>query len=126
MKLLFPLLLLGITLPLSAKKASTPVTVSIQAPHPGYGLQIVRVDQGETQTHVLAKVLPPEPGRMYPMVITEISDTVHVSTPVQGVDLILLKRTWGWGDEPTVDSEAAYLKHIGEAEAVPFTRPAQD
>jgi hypothetical protein len=126
MKLLIPTLLLGMFLPLSAKDAATPVSVSIQAPHPGYGLEIVRVDNGATNTYVLAKVISPDPDRMYPMVISEISDTVHVTAPVKGVKLFLLKRGWDWGEEPSVDSEADYLKKVEAVESIPFTRPKQD
>ncbi len=111
--------------------ADSPVklTVTLQTPHPGFRLEILRVDRVEDRTHVLARIHgPEEDGMMFPMVISEVSDTVFVREPVQEFTVIVVGRTWGWGDEKAVDSPEAYAELYPKAVPVPFTRtpPARD
>jgi hypothetical protein len=103
-------------------QSPTPVTVGIQTPHPGYGLRILRMDLGETHTHVLLRVIAPDADRMYPAVISEASETVWVEDKLPPVRLYLLNRSWNWGDETAVASEAEYVKAIGTAQPVAFRR----
>lgn len=103
-------------------KALTPLTVSIETPNPGYGIQIERVDQGEKQLYVLVSVISPPPLSASPAVISEAWDTVHISGTVTSPRVYILNRPWGWGRESTVKTSADYLEAIGEAQPVPFER----
>jgi hypothetical protein len=40
-----------------------------QSPNPGYGLKVVKIEQGREQMNVYVKLTKPEPGLMYPQVI---------------------------------------------------------
>lgn len=112
--LLFPLFAMSVEF--------RPLTVSVQTPHPGYGLRIERVDLLNGVLHVLARVVPPDPNGMFPMVISEASDTVHVRAPAAETRLHLLGRTWAWGDERTVENEAAYRQRVQDARPVEMKR----
>lgn len=104
-------------------------TVSIQTPHPGFRLEILRIDRVEDRTLVLAKIhAPADDGMMFSMVISEISDTVLVEKPLPAPEVMLTGRTWGWGNEPDVGSPERYAKRFPDAEPVPFTRtpPVRD
>ena len=61
------------------------VTVWATAPHPGYGIRVKSVvfDAGKAFIHV--EPVLPDPGRMYPQVLTEVSTVVYIGseyTPV--------------------------------------------
>lgn len=99
-----------------------PLTVEVQTPHPGFGLRIERVDLHEGVLHVLARVIPPDPDMMYPMVISSASDTIQVQAPAAETRVQLLGRTWNWGDDPAVASEEEYLRALQGAVAVEFRR----
>lgn len=109
--------------------AETPVefTVSIQTPHPGYRLEILRIDQVEDRTLVLARIHGPEDeGMMFPMVISVISDTVWVEEALPEPEVMVVGKTWGWGDEPDIGSEERYADRFPDAESVPFVRTPPD
>ncbi|SFB36442.1 S-layer homology domain-containing protein [Cohnella sp. OV330] len=63
------------------------VTVSAQAPHPGYGIEIANVAFKDKQAIVTYRILKPDPAALYPQVITTVKASVYVSnayTPVLG------------------------------------------
>lgn len=100
---------------------SAGLTVSVQTPHPGFRLEILRVDRLDNQIQVLARVHPPEDsGMMFPMVISEISDTVKVAEPLLVTRVFVTGRSWGWGEEEAVDSPEAYAQRFPDAVPVPF------
>lgn len=75
------------------------VTVALQTPHPGFGLRIEQaVLKGDT-LHVLARVLPPQEGGMFAMVIDEVSHTVRVNAEAEHVKAYIYNRTWSWDDD---------------------------
>ncbi|MDF2668642.1 MAG: S-layer domain protein [Paenibacillus sp.] len=61
------------------------ITLSAQAPHPGYGIRITSIEfDGERAIVHTASVMP-DPDRMYPQVITEVKVVTYISsvyTPV--------------------------------------------
>ncbi|MFC3798096.1 S-layer homology domain-containing protein [Cohnella sp. GCM10012308] len=66
---------------------ATKVTISAQAPHPGYGIEITNVAFKDKQAIVTYRVVKPDPEKFYPQVITTVSASVYVSnayTPVLG------------------------------------------
>ena len=83
------------------------VTVALQTPHPGFGLQIERAVHKDGTLHVLARVLPPAEGGMFPMVIDEVRDTVRVGVRAKDVKTYVYNRTWSWDDERVTAIESA-------------------
>jgi hypothetical protein len=101
--------------------------VSVQTPHPGFGLEILRVDRLGERVQVLARIHAPEDsGMMFPMVISDASDTVFVEEPVAAVKVIVTGRTWGWGDEEAVESPEAYAERFPDAVPIPFVRNREE
>ncbi|GEM_PF-3539352 len=118
-KILIPFLMLFLPQLLLAAEE---LKVSVSTPHPGYGIEIQRIDASGDQYFVLVSVKLPDPGTMYPMMISSAEDRVHVETAPKQVTVILLKRPWGWGEELSVENEAEYLKHAKGSQSIPFTR----
>jgi len=54
------------------------VTVSAQAPHPGYGLEISHIFFDGRQAIISWRIVFPDPEMMYPQVITEVSDVTYI------------------------------------------------
>ncbi|MCC5847462.1 MAG: hypothetical protein JJU29_05135 [Verrucomicrobia bacterium] len=106
----------------------TAVTVSLQTPHPGFGLEIERVVQKDGELHVLAKVIAPDPDMMYAMVISEVSDTVHVDAPAGKINAYVYNRTWSWDDDrvTALDNAADFNEKTDGGEAVKIKRPGKD
>ncbi len=119
MKTVLLVLFFAMFSPLHAEVASD-VTVSVETPHPGFVLKILRVDRSETGLTVLAEATLPNPDQMYPSVISSASATAIIQGKGGPAKLYLLNRRWGWGDDPVVKNEAEYVKAIGTATPVPF------
>lgn len=104
-----------------------PVTVALQTPHPGFSLRIERVVLKEGALLVLARVTPPQgEGLMFPMVISEIEDTVQVAADAEiPVRSFVVGRTWGWDDErvTALEAEAAFDALAEGGDALPLQRP---
>jgi hypothetical protein len=109
-------------LPAFSEEKKNELRVEIQTPHPGFELIIQRVDRNEAGLHVLARIVAPPADLMYPMVIGEANDRAVIQGDAAAPKIYLLGRIWEWGDETAVADEAAYLKAIGKADSVPFTR----
>src|SRR5690606_4829293 len=61
------------------------ITVSAQAPHPGYGIRIASITfEGMTAVIHTEPVLP-DPDMMYPQVITEVKATTYVDAQYEAV-----------------------------------------
>ncbi|MEK0313125.1 S-layer homology domain-containing protein [Cohnella sp. 56] len=63
------------------------VTISAEAPHAGYGIEIANVAYKDKQAIITYRVVKPDPDRMYPQVITTVAAAVYISTaytPVLG------------------------------------------
>lgn len=118
-KILLSLVTFLFTLPMCAEDSKL-LTVTLDTPHPGHGIEIVRIDAAEKNWHVLVKVILPDPGRMYPMVISSASTTVQADAAPKPLKVYTLNQTWNWGDQTAVKSETDYLKKIGESASVSF------
>ncbi len=123
---LFTLIFTGLLMADEPKAEPTPVTVSLQTPHPGFGLQIERVVQKDGELHVLAKVIPPDPDgdMMFAMVISEVSDTVHVTAPAGKINAYVYNRTWSWDDDrvTALENAEAFNEKVEGGEAVRIVR----
>jgi hypothetical protein len=103
---------------------TSPLTVTLDTPHPGYKIEIVRIDASDEAWHVLVNVINPAPDRMFPMVVSSTSATVNVTGEAKPIQVYALNQRWNWGDQTVVESHEAYLDNIGDSTPVPFT-PAQ-
>lgn len=57
------------------------VTLTVQVPHPGYGVVITGIDfPGEGKAVIRYRVTDPKPGMFYPMVITDVKVSTFVSS----------------------------------------------
>ncbi|SFI59152.1 S-layer homology domain-containing protein [Paenibacillus sp. UNC496MF] len=75
-------------LTLSAKAVSADVnevTVSAQAPNPGYGIRIASIAFDGDQAVVYVEPIYPEKGKMYPQVITQVKAVTYVSSAYKAV-----------------------------------------
>jgi hypothetical protein len=63
----------------------TKVTVSAQAPHPGYGLEIANIAFQGNQAIISWRVVLPDPAAFYPQVITEVSAVTYIPAGYEAV-----------------------------------------
>jgi hypothetical protein len=56
------------------------ITVSAQAPHPGYGIRIASITFDGTKAVIHAEPVLPDPDRMYAQVITEVKATTYIGS----------------------------------------------
>lgn len=61
------------------------VTVSAQAPHPGYGLEIANISFQGDQAVISWRITLPDPAALYPQVITEVSAVTYIPSSYQAV-----------------------------------------
>mgnify|MGYP001216244915 CR=1 FL=1 len=69
------------------------VTVSAQAPHPGYGLEISNISFDGKRAIISWRIVFPDPEMMYPQVITEVSDVTYIPAKYEAVLGGLLQTT---------------------------------
>ena len=96
------------------------LSLEIDTPHPGYKLEILRIDETEKGFSVLAKVISPPADNLFPAVIDKASDTVYIKSPLKPITLYIMGRTWNWGEESVVESEGAYLKTTKDSLSILF------
>lgn len=69
----------------SVDKNINKVTISGQAPHPGYGLRVASISFVDGQAIIKAETVQPDPNKMYPQVITEVTATTYVDAAYKPV-----------------------------------------
>jgi hypothetical protein len=69
----------------SVNKDINQVTISGQAPHPGYGLKVTSINFVDGQAVIQVETVQPDPDKMYPQVITEVSATTYVDAAYKPV-----------------------------------------
>ncbi|SFD60257.1 S-layer homology domain-containing protein [Paenibacillus catalpae] len=69
----------------SVDKNINKVTVTGQAPHPGYGLRVASISFVDGQAIIKVETVQPDPDKMYPQVITEVSATTYVDAAYKPV-----------------------------------------
>lgn len=63
----------------------TEVTVSAQAPHPGYGIRIVSILFNGKEAIIYTEPILPDPDKMYAQVITEVTAVTYVGSEYKAV-----------------------------------------
>lgn len=69
----------------AVNKEVNKVTISGQAPHPGYGLRILSVTFEDGQAVIHVETVQPDPDKMYPQVITDIQVVTYVDAELKPV-----------------------------------------
>ncbi len=63
----------------------TEVTVSAQAPHPGYGIRIASIQFNGKEAIIYTEPILPDPDKMYIQVITEVAAVTYVGSEYKAV-----------------------------------------
>ncbi|GGG09729.1 S-layer homology domain-containing protein [Paenibacillus abyssi] len=86
------------------------VTVTAQAPHPGYGMKINSITFEEGKAIIQIGVIMPDPTALYPQVITELKATTYIGSEYEPVLQEVSPIADGGGSDSShasVDSDAA-------------------
>ena len=95
--LIVVLLILGFSV--YAQEAGKSITVSLNAPNPGYSLQIQSVYQNRQSIFTHAHIIQPDPDMNYAAVITNIKDSVKVPKETDSVKVYITGKDWNWSDQ---------------------------
>ena len=82
-----------------AQNAGESITVSLNAPNPGYSLQIQSVYQKRNCTIIHAHVNQPDPDMIYAAVITNIKDSVEINEETDNLKIYITGKDWNWSDQ---------------------------
>ena len=82
-----------------AQEAGKLITVSLNAPNPGYSIKIQTVFQNHQSTFIHAHINQPAPDMNYAAVITNIKDNVTVPKETDIVKVYITGKTWNWSDK---------------------------
>ena len=75
------------------------ITVSLNAPNPGYSIQIQSVYQKHQCTIIHAHIIQPDPDMNYAAVITNIKDSVRIPKETDNVKMYITGKNWNWSDQ---------------------------
>ena len=95
--LIVVLLILGFSV--YAQEAGKLITVSLNAPNPGYSIKIQTVFQNHQCTFIHAHITQPDPDMNYAAVITNIKDSVTVHKKTEIVKVYITGKDWNWSDK---------------------------
>jgi hypothetical protein len=82
-----------------AQEAGKLITVSLNAPNPGYSIKIQSVYQNHQSTFIYAYIIQPDPEMNYAAVITNIKDSVRIPKETDVVKVYITGKDWNWSDE---------------------------
>jgi hypothetical protein len=75
------------------------ITVSLNAPNPGYSIKILSVYQNHQSTFIHAHITQPDPDMNYAAVITNIKDSVSTTKETDIVKVYITGKNWNWSDK---------------------------
>ena len=82
-----------------AQEAGKLITVSLNAPNPGYSIQILSVYQNRQSTFIHAHITQPDSDMNYAAVITNIKDSVRIPKETDIVKVYITGKDWNWSDK---------------------------
>ena len=82
-----------------AQEAGKLITVSLNAPNPGYSIKILSVYQNHQSTFIHAHITQPVPDMNYAAVITNIKDSVSTTKETDIVKVYITGKNWNWSDK---------------------------
>ncbi len=83
----------------SAQEAGKLITVSLNAPNPGYSIRIQSAYRSCRTTFIHAHILQPNPEMRYAAVITNIKDSVRVPEDTDIFRIYITGKDWNWSDQ---------------------------
>ncbi len=82
-----------------AQDTGKSITVSLNAPNPGYSIKILSVYQNRQSTFIHAHIIQPDPDMNYAAVITNIKDSVTVPKETDIVKIYITGKDQNWSDK---------------------------
>ena len=82
-----------------AQETGKSITVSLNAPNPGYSIKILSVYQNSQNTFIHAHIIQPDPEMNYAAVITNIQDSVRIPEETDIVKIYITGKDWNWSDQ---------------------------
>jgi hypothetical protein len=82
-----------------AQETGKSITVSLNAPNPGYSIKILSVYQNPQSTFIHAHITQPDPDMNYAAVITNIKDSVGIPKETDIVKVYITGKNWNWSDQ---------------------------
>jgi hypothetical protein len=82
-----------------AQETGKSISVSLNAPNPGYSIQILSVYQNSQSTFIHAHIIQPDPDMNYAAVITNIQDSVRIPKETDIVKIYITGKDWNWSDQ---------------------------
>jgi hypothetical protein len=82
-----------------AQETGKSITVSLNAPNPGYSIKIRTVFQNHQSTFIHAHITQPNPDMNYAAVITNIKDSVRIPKETDIVKIYITGKNWNWSDQ---------------------------
>jgi hypothetical protein len=82
-----------------AQEVGDSITVSLNAPNPGYTIQILSVYQSCESTFIHAHISQLDPGMNYAAVITNIKDSIGIPKETDKVKVYITGKDWNWSDQ---------------------------
>jgi hypothetical protein len=82
-----------------AQDTGKSITVSLNAPNPGYSIQILSAYQNHQGAFIHAHIIQPDPDMNYAAVITNIKDSVTIPKETDIVKIYITGKDWNWSDK---------------------------
>ncbi len=95
----FILIVMILSFSVYAQETGKSITVSLNAPNPGYSIKILSVYQNRQSTFIHAHIIKPDPDMNYAAVITNIKDSVRIPEETDIVKIYITGKNWDWSDQ---------------------------
>ena len=95
----FTLIVMILSFSVYAQETGKSITVSLNAPNPGYSIKILSVYQNRQSTFIHAQIIQPDPDMNYAAVITNIQDSVRIPKETDIVKIYITGKNWDWSDQ---------------------------
>ena len=95
----FTLIVMILSCSVYAQETGKSITVSLNAPNPGYSIKILSVFQNRQSTFIHAHIIHPDPDMNYAAVITNIQDSVSTPKETDIVKVYITGKNWNWSDQ---------------------------
>ena len=95
----FTLIVMILSFSVYTQETGKSITVSLNAPNPGYSIKILSVYQNSQNTFIHAHIIQPDPEMNYAAVITNIQDSVRIPEETDIVKIYITGKDWNWSDQ---------------------------
>lgn len=91
------------------------VTITAQAPHPGYGIRISSIVFSGKQAVIYTEPVLPDPDTMYPQVITAVKTVTYVGS---GYEPVIAESAWSDSVYPEANNSGSGSAAVQSAQAI--------